>query len=158
MPGKKREKIIFFLITSSVIFLDQLSKFLVSSGLDLNRSFPLIKGIFHLTLVHNYGAAFGILKNQTLFFIVIAIIISGFIVFKLRSNKKPFLFNLSLCLLLAGAIGNLIDRFFYGYVIDFLDFRVWPVFNIADSAVTIGAVILGIYILRNDLSKKIKKT
>ena len=71
----------------------------------------------------------------------------------LKSNRYSKTYTIALSLILAGALGNLIDRLLYGYVIDFLDFRVWPVFNVADSAITIGAVILGWVILFNKEKK-----
>jgi len=139
-----------FIIISSVIFLDQISKFIVTRQLFLHESIAVIKGIFHLTLVYNRGAAFGIFKNQTLLFIITSLIAIVLIVLKLYRHHRDKIScqTVSLCLILGGAAGNLIDRMFFGYVIDFIDFRVWPVFNIADSAITVGAVLLGISILR----------
>jgi len=130
-----------------VLSLDRLTKFLVTKNLILNQSVPVIKGIFNLTLVHNRGAAFGILKNQTLFLIFTSIFAIILIYFSLRGNKHNKLYIVSLSLILAGAISNLIDRLFFGYVIDFLDFRIWPVFNVADSSITIGAILVGWLIL-----------
>lgn len=144
-----------FILTVLILSLDQLSKFLVTKNLALNQSIPVIKGIFHLTLLHNRGAAFGIFKNQTLLFIFTSIIAVILIFSRLKtSGFKAFSLNiLSLVFILAGALGNLIDRLFFGYVIDFLDFRIWPVFNIADSAITIGAILLGWSILfKKDVS------
>ncbi len=139
------------IIALSILFLDQFAKLLATKNLLLNQSVPLIKGIFHLTLIHNRGAAFGILKNQTLLFIFISVFAVILIYFVLWNNKyKRFSFyNISLSFILAGALGNLIDRLRLGYVIDFLDFRIWPVFNVADSAITIGAILLGYSILKN---------
>ena len=133
-----------FVIVISILSLDQLTKYLVSKNFILHQSIPLVKGVFHLTLVHNKGAAFGILKNQIPLFIFSSIVASCLIYLTLKKNKRKnsFLYNLSLGLILAGALGNLLDRIFFGYVIDFLDFRIWPVFNIADSAITAGAFIL----------------
>ena len=134
-----------FIISSIILSLDQLSKFLIIKYFSPYESLPLIKGIFHLSLVHNRGAAFGILKNQVFVFIVtalIAIILIFLHLFKQR-KKKFSLYSLSLGLIFAGASGNLIDRICFGYVIDFFDFRIWPVFNIADSSITIGAILLG---------------
>jgi len=142
MPGEKREKIIPALVLL-VLFLDQFSKFLSNSKLSLHQSVPVIKGIFYLSLVHNRGAAFGMFKNQTFVFIATALFAIVLIYFSLKKNKRISLYSLSLGLILAGAVGNLIDRLRFGYVIDFLDFRVWPVFNIADSAITVGAILLG---------------
>jgi len=139
-----------FIIVSIILSLDQLTKFLVAKNLSLNQSFPLIKGVFYLTLVHNRGAAFGILKNQVPLFIFTAIFATFLIFFNLKNTgfKKSSLYSVALSLILAGAIGNLIDRLFFGYVIDFLDFRIWPVFNVADSAITAGAILLGWTILK----------
>ena len=139
-----------------IIGLDQLTKFILNNNLVLNSPYPVIKGVFYLTLVHNKGAAFGILKNQLLLFIlssILAIILIYFNLKKSKNQKKLFLNDLALGLILSGAIGNLIDRLFLGYVVDFLDFRVWPVFNVADSAITVGAVLLGWSLLRDSRKK-----
>ena len=132
-----------FIIVSTILVLDRLTKFLVSNELNLNSSIPLIKGIFYISLVHNRGAAFGFLKNQFPLFIATSLIAIILIWRALKSNKYSKTYTIALSLILAGALGNLVDRLLYGYVIDFLDFRVWPVFNVADSAITIGAIILG---------------
>ena len=146
---------IFIIIIVFVFFLDQLTKFLVTKTLLLNQSQPIIKGILHFTLIHNRGAAFGILKNQINLFIFTSISAIILIYFNLKNtkNKELSLYSASLSLILAGALGNLIDRLFLGYVVDFLDFLIWPVFNIADSAITIGAIFLGWSILK---SKKVQ--
>jgi signal peptidase II len=140
-----------------IIGLDQASKFIFNSSLVLNQPNPVIKGFFYLTLVHNRGAAFGILKNQLPLFILIsifAIILISFNLKKSSGDKRFSLNNLALILIFSGAIGNLIDRVIFGYVIDFLDFCVWPVFNVADSAITIGAILLGWSLLFGPRSKK----
>lgn len=144
---------IFILI---ILSLDQFSKFLVTKNLILNQSVPIIGRIFHLTLIHNRGAAFGILKNQVWVFIFISLFVIVLILSNLKKSphKKFSICNISLSLILAGALGNLIDRLFLGYVIDFLDFRIWPVFNIADTAVTVGAILLGFSILKSGRTAK----
>ncbi len=139
-----------FIIVSAVLSLDQLTKFLVTKNLLYNQSLPVIKGIFHLTLIHNRGAAFGILKNQTPLFIATSVFAIILISLNLKGAKSRNPYSVCLSLILAGALSNLIDRLFLGYVIDFLDFRIWPVFNIADSAITVGAVLLGYLILKKD--------
>ncbi|MDD3087397.1 MAG: signal peptidase II [Candidatus Omnitrophica bacterium] len=149
MPGKKREVIIVLL----VLALDQLTKLIVTANLTLQDSIPLIKGVFSLTLIHNRGAAFGIFKNQLHIFIFISLIAVALIYSMLKNNKSGKLYSLSLSLILAGALGNLLDRVFLGYVIDFLDFHIWPVFNIADSAITCGTLILGWVVLRPNSRK-----
>ena len=101
-----------------------------------------------MTLVHNTGIAFGLFKDQGIVFIiipVIAVILLIFNIFYYKNNKElSRTYILGFSLILGGAIGNLVDRINYGYVIDFIAFRFWPVFNIADSAITIGAIIIGI--------------
>ena len=137
----------FFLIILIIIILDQLTKFMFRKNLDLNESVPIIKNFFHLTLIHNTGAAFGIFRNQGILLMWLSIIVIGFIFFfydKITEDKHIEFFS---ALILGGAIGNLIDRLAFGYVIDFLDFRIWPAFNIADSAITIGAISLAIFFL-----------
>lgn len=135
------------IIVITILFLDQLTKFLIVKNLALGNSIPVINGIFHLSLVHNKGAAFGILKNQVSFLIITSLFTIILFYFALKDNKHKIFYCLSLSLILAGALGNLIDRVCFGYVIDFIDFRIWPVFNIADSVITIGAVMLGWAIL-----------
>ncbi|OGX45329.1 MAG: signal peptidase II [Omnitrophica WOR_2 bacterium RIFCSPLOWO2_12_FULL_51_8] len=141
-------------IIAAVLFLDQSSKFLISRNLFLHQSIPVIRGVFHLSLVHNRGAAFGMLKNQLWLFILASVSAVILASFGLKSGKRPRIYRVSLALILAGAIGNLIDRVSCGYVIDFLDFRVWPVFNLADSAITIGAVLLGYQVLTKNPGPK----
>lgn len=135
-----------FLVWAIILFVvlsDQVSKFLVSQTLRLNESSAVIENFFHLTLVRNTGAAFGIFKNQTLFFIIISFIaVIAILVFIKSARSSSPLRDVGFALMLGGAFGNLIDRFRFGYVIDFLDFRVWPVFNIADSAITIGTFLV----------------
>lgn len=146
------------IVVLAVLSLDQLTKFIIINNLSVNQSIPVIKGIFHISVVHNRGAAFGILKNQVPFLILTAIITVALIYLSLRKDRQKIKLSekIPLALILGGAIGNLIDRVFFGYVIDFLDFRIWPVFNIADSAITIGAVMLGWTILHasNNLSNR----
>ncbi len=140
-----------FIVVFLVLSLDQISKFIIAKNLFLYQSIPIVKGFFHFTLIHNRGAAFGILKNQVYFFIIIsiaAIILISSSLLNHQRHKKISCHTISLGLILSGALGNLIDRVFFGYVIDFLDFRVWPVFNIADSAITVGAVLLAWSILK----------
>ena len=138
-----------FIIVVLILALDQLTKLLVTSSVVVHQSIPVVKNIFHITLVANRGAAFGILKDQATLFIFAAIFAVGLIYVNIRKSgpEKISLYKISLVLILAGAMGNLIDRLRFGYVVDFLDFRIWPVFNVADSAITIGAILLGWIIL-----------
>lgn len=148
-----------FIIIISILSLDQFTKFLVSRNLSLHESVPFVKGILHFTLVHNRGAAFGILKNQLPLFIFTSLFAVILIYFDLKKNKhrESKVYVVSLSLILAGALGNLFDRLISGYVIDFIDFRIWPVFNVADSAITIGAILLGWSILNQNVKCKSQK-
>jgi signal peptidase II len=162
VSGEKREEVVssfmICIIVFAILVLDRLTKLFFVQILAAGGSIPVIKGFFHFTLVYNRGAAFGMLRDQIPFFILTSVIAIFFILFHFK--KSTAWEKLSLGLILAGAIGNLCDRIFLGYVIDFLDFHVapyfyWPVFNIADSAITIGACMLGWSLLRpSTLSKK----
>ena len=103
--------------------------------------------------MHNTGIAFGLFKGNVIFFIVSTILVIAILVFLLRLESKNYKVIIPLALILGGAIGNLIDRLRFGYVVDFLDFRVWPVFNVADSAITIGGIVLFFILLRSDKAK-----
>ncbi|MCK8825329.1 signal peptidase II [Fuchsiella alkaliacetigena] len=122
-----------------ILILDQLTKLIITNILQLHQSLPIVEGIFHLTYVRNHGAAFGILPHQRIFFILITLVLMAVLIFFYnRVKEQGLLINISLGLIFGGAVGNLIDRVRWGYVIDFFDFRIWPVFNIADSAIVIG--------------------
>ena len=140
----------YLFITSLVIVFDQVSKWLMVSRLSLYETI-IVMPYFNLTMAHNEGAAFSFLAQaggwQRWFFIWLALIISV-VLFVWLAKLKPTekLEAISLSLILGGALGNVIDRISYGYVIDFIDLYIghnhWPVFNIADSAICIGAILL----------------
>ncbi|MDO9216913.1 MAG: signal peptidase II [Lacisediminimonas sp.] len=131
-----------------LILLDQLTKIVVIQLLNYGDS-RTITGFFNLVLAYNKGAAFSFLADQggwqRWFFTGIAVVAVVFIIHLLRRNAGQRLFCTALALILGGAIGNLIDRVLYGHVIDFLDFHVggwhWPAFNVADTAIVIGAAL-----------------
>ena len=137
--------------------LDRITKIASCISLSPGQSVKVLPDIFHITLVLNKGSAFGLFKEGRPFFIASSIIAIIFIVLYVWKNKimSPIL-RLGLGLILGGAAGNLIDRLRFGYVIDFLDFRVWPVFNVADSAITVGVAILILKVLRKNLEVKSK--
>jgi signal peptidase II len=132
-----------------VIVLDQLTKSWVTSAFQLGDSLT-ITGFFNLVLAYNTGAAFSFLAGaggwQRIFFVAIAVIASTVIVFLLRKPQNHSLLNASLALILGGAIGNVIDRIRLGHVVDFIQVHgagyYFPAFNIADSAISIGAALL----------------
>ena len=137
------------LIGTATFLLDQITKILIQKYFLLGESIPVIEGIFHITITYNKGAAFGLFKNQTLALIIISIAALVLFPFPYRtSGKNNKMVGVSLGLIAGGACGNLIDRLRFGYVFDFLDFRIWPVFNVADTAITIGAVMLAICLIK----------
>lgn len=138
-----KKNIIIFSTAFIIAILDQFSKFLIKQNFQLNHSIPVIKNILHLTYVTNTGSAFGLFKGLNLFFIIFSIIVIAVVLYNLKNIKKnEKLMQFAVGLLLGGTLGNLIDRIAYGAVIDFIDFRIWPVFNVADSAVSISVVLL----------------
>ncbi|MBI2522983.1 signal peptidase II [Candidatus Woesearchaeota archaeon] len=143
--GKKY--VVVFSTALAVILIDQIAKFLIKTNFQLDQSTPLINNIFHLTYIQNTGAGFGILKSQALILIFISVAVIGIILYnfdKIKNNET--LLQILAGFVLGGTIGNLIDRLAYGHVIDFLDFQIWPIFNFADSFVTIGVIGLIIYL------------
>ena len=137
-------------LTLIVVILDQVTKFAASQWLTFNHAHPVFPG-FNLTLVHNSGAAFSFLRDaggwQRYFFIVLTTGISIVLfIWLLRLPARRAALACALALIIGGAIGNLWDRLQYGYVIDFIEVYYdkwsWPVFNIADSAITVGALLL----------------
>lgn len=109
----------------------------------LGETLPLVPNIFHLTYVRNPGAAFGFFAHKTTFFIGISLLVIFLIILgSSLLETRYFLLRLALALQLGGALGNFSDRLRTGYVVDFLDFRIWPVFNLADVALVLGIVLL----------------
>ena len=131
------------LILLFVVAVDQSTKYLITANMMEGASIPLIKGIFHLTYILNSGAAFGILENSRWFFVAAAVGVLGALFYWRRHirNEKP-LIRFGSALFAGGALGNLIDRVRIGMVIDFFDFRVWPIFNVADIAICVGAGLI----------------
>lgn len=129
-----------------VVITDRVTKSFFSKVLCEGETIPVIKNVFHFTLVNNTGMAFGLFKDHGVVFIIIPIIAIALLVYNIyyyqENENLSRSYIIAFALILGGAIGNLIDRIHIGHVIDFLDFRVWPVFNIADSAITIGAIII----------------
>lgn len=126
-----------------VVACDQAAKWAAQAWLaPRHASIPLIPGLLQLTYVNNTGAAFGLLRGHSSLFIVLAVAIAAWLVTELAQRTHPPASRLALGLILGGAVGNLIDRLRVGFVIDFIDLRVWPVFNLADSAITIGVMLL----------------
>lgn len=143
----------FFAILVTVILLDQITKYFAYVYLQPQNTIPVINKIFYLTYVENRGAAFGILQNKVWFLAAItAVVIIAAVYYVYKTPQMSSMMKYSIALIVAGAVGNLIDRIRLGYVIDFFDFVVWPVFNVADSAVVVGTILLA-YILLLDKEK-----
>lgn len=137
-------------LTLVVLVIDQFTKYLTIEKLDLYESYEILS-FFNFTYARNYGAAFSFLGDaggwQKYLFTSIAIVVSTYLVYSMKKMKVTHRWmNSAYALVLSGAVGNVIDRLLFGYVIDFLDFDLgfyrWPTFNIADSAIFIGAIMI----------------
>lgn len=150
MPEQTNDARAWIWLAALILLLDQITKLLVVNNLQAYIDVIPVTGFFNLVHVHNTGAAFSLFADQPgwqrSFFVAVALIASGIILYLLRKTAGRPMFSAALALILGGAIGNVYDRIAYGHVIDFLDFFVggwhWPAFNIADSAITVGAAML----------------
>ncbi len=151
MAGPRPNALSWLGLSAVLVAVDQWSKWLAVSRLEYGNPVPFIDGFWNWTLVHNYGAAFSFLSSaggwQRWFFTALAIVIStGLVVWLARTPRSDWRSALPFALIIAGAIGNVIDRIRYGYVVDFVDWYVgtwhWPAFNVADSAIVVGAALL----------------
>ncbi|MDY0405951.1 signal peptidase II [Virgibacillus sp. 179-BFC.A HS] len=138
---------LYYLLSIIIIVLDQLTKWIIVKTMDLYESIPVIMDFFYITSSRNRGAAWGILQGQMIFFYVITlIVIVGVVYFMSRYAKDSIWLGLGLSLILGGAIGNFIDRILRGEVVDFLDFYIFnyhfPIFNVADSSLCVGVVLI----------------
>jgi len=156
MPEVKRQGsgwrgVLFLIIAAFVVMLDQISKSWVSSHLDLYETIPLV-GCLSLTHVRNTGATFGLFANQAFLLALVSIVgLLTILLFYRYLSKSNILGILALSLVFGGAVGNLVDRMRFGYVTDFIDVRLWgdfhwPTFNVADSAITVGSIVLVVFI------------
>ena len=142
----------YFTLISILIIIDQAIKWISRTKLTKFESYPVIDGFFHFTYVENRGAAFGMLQNKTCFFVLITLLVVDYIIYFTKKNKnidKKLTFVLSI--ITAGAIGNLIDRIWLGFVVDMFDFRgIWQfVFNFADICVVVGGILLIFLIIKD---------
>lgn len=129
------DKVLFL----GIVALDQFTKALIMRSMVPGQSIPLVQDVFHLTYVLNPGAAFGILSNQRMFLLLTgAVLILATAYFYPLLKKSDGFLQLGATAILSGAVANLIDRVQTGYVVDFFDFRIWPVFNVADIAIVVG--------------------
>ena len=142
---------IYLFVIAFIVGLDQLSKSIIVQTLKLNETIVVIKDFFNITYVQNKGAGFSILQGQMTFFYIITIIALILLSYLLYKSKDKISI-IAYLFMIGGAIGNFIDRLLLGYVVDFLDFYIfnynYPVFNIADSFLTIGVILLIISVLK----------
>ena len=134
-------------LSSLVIVIDQATKYWIQSRMAYGESWPIFTDIFHITYILNPGAAFGILENKTWFFIAVALVLLVGVAYLYPRLPENMIVKLGTGLLVGGAIGNLIDRVRIGYVIDFFDFRIWPIFNVADICIVCGVACLAYFLL-----------
>jgi len=138
------------------IFLDRISKIWALNTLASGKDIVVIKNLFTFSYLENRGAAFGIFQNRLIFLsLITAIVILGVVYFIVKYKPTSKLLKISLSLIISGAIGNLIDRIYYKFVVDFImlhykDVYYFPTFNVADMLVVIGTVLLAIYILKEE--------
>ncbi|GGF11599.1 lipoprotein signal peptidase [Halobacillus andaensis] len=150
---------IYYLFAAAIIIIDQLTKWIVVQQMELRESIPVIENFFYITSHRNTGAAWGILQGQMWFFYIITIIVIGVIIYYMKQYAKASRFvGTALALILAGAIGNFIDRVFRKEVVDFLDVYLgsynYPIFNVADSALVVGVIFVMIATFVDERKKK----
>jgi signal peptidase II len=156
-----RRHAIYLAVSFSLVALDQITKGMIDKGIALYGNVSVIPGFFNLTHIHNKGAIFGIFSKNpsrltSILLPVLSLAALALVVYYfLKTPPSEKLMKISLALILAGAVGNQIDRFLRGYVIDFLDVYIknwhWPTFNVADSCISCGAVLLILtFIFRRD--------
>ncbi|MCS7273043.1 MAG: signal peptidase II [Fimbriimonadales bacterium] len=128
----------FWRVAAIVLVIDQLTKFWATASLPVDRSVPVVPPYFYLTLTYNTGIAFGLLEGHGWITIPLTLLVVGGLVWYHYRYQPPRRTQLLMGLLLGGALGNFVDRARLGYVVDMFDFVVWPVFNVADIAITIS--------------------
>jgi signal peptidase II len=144
--------LIYIILTGIVLFLDQVTKYWALEKLTGIETIPIIQDVFHLTFRRNTGAAFSILRDNVTLLIgmtsVVILALGVFYGFSIIRKEHPLML-VSLGMILGGAAGNLIDRIRLGYVVDFFDFRLinFAVFNVGDSFIVIGALLIGVYVV-----------
>lgn len=149
------------LIAIFAVIADQLTKYLVVLNIEYRGSAPFIPGVMSFYHTRNTGAAFSMLSDKRWVFMVFSFISMALIVYVLvKEYKRHIMLNVSLAMVLGGGIGNMIDRIYLGYVVDFFhtDFMDFAVFNVADCFITVGAVLLGVYVIfiESKVEKRLK--
>jgi len=142
---------IFVLLSLVCFCADFIIKSIAESCLVLHRPVPLIDGVVNLTLVHNTGAAFGMFRGMVWFLVAVTVVFLGVLIHRLRSRPMSRFDLIVVSMIAGGALSNLYDRVFRGYVVDYIDLGWWPVFNLSDSFITIGCTL---YIIKTLMREK----
>ncbi|MGC9615801.1 signal peptidase II [Staphylococcus pasteuri] len=142
-----------------ILVIDQITKWIIASSMKIGNSYEVIPNFLNITSHRNNGAAWGILSGKMFFFYIITVIILIILVlFFIKEAKYNLFMQLAVSLLFAGALGNFIDRLFNGEVVDFIDTNIFgydfPIFNIADSSLTIGVILIIIALLKDTTNKE----
>lgn len=150
--------IVYYALAAVILVIDQITKYVVVNNIDLYEVKEVIPGILSWMYIRNTGAAWSILEGQMWFFYIItfAVVIAVIYIMQ-KCAKDNWLFSLGLSLILAGALGNFIDRLRLGYVVDMirLDFMNFPIFNVADMSLSIGVAVIILYVLLDEKNKKL---
>lgn len=150
--GPELDNIMLFYSLSLIVFLvDHFVKNMVHQAMQVGQSIPLVDGIVKLTYVRNTGAAFSLFTGYSSYLVVIGILATAVILyFHLKVPRGHIYSQIALAFILGGSIGNLFDRISCGFVIDYIDFGFWPVFNLADIMINVGVVMIAAHILTED--------
>lgn len=150
--------IVYYALAAVILVIDQITKYVVVNNIDLYEVKEVIPGILSWMYIRNTGAAWSILEGQMWFFYIITFAVVIAVIYIMQKYAKDnWLFSLGLSLILAGALGNFIDRLRLGYVVDMirLDFMNFPIFNVADMSLSIGVAIIILYVLLDEKNKKL---
>lgn len=149
---------LYYLLALIVVIADQVLKYWIHNQLAVGETIEFIPSLLSITHVHNTGAAWSILEGQMWFFYIVTLIVVGVVIYYMQTIDNQPLLQTSLALVLGGAIGNFIDRLFHRYVIDMfqLEFINFPIFNIADIALTVGVLLMIIYMIFFDADQSLK--
>ena len=136
------------LFITILVGIDQIIKYYINTNLYIGQNITIMEDFLNITFIKNTGIAFGLFKSNNLFMIfVVLFLILILIYFYNREKKKNTLLKIAFIFLISGALGNLIDRIVYGSIIDYINFAFWPAFNLADSLIVMGSILLGIYLI-----------
>ena len=147
----------YLIITFIFFIIDLISKLVLSKVLELGKSIKVIKNFFYITLAHNDGAAFSILRDKQILLIIVTVIALFFIYKYVNKEDMGKYDSFAFSMITGGILGNLIDRIVYNYVIDFLDFKIFgydfPIFNLADTFIVVGVILLIIKIIKENINE-----